>query len=361
MVTPKGRQMPRYDAIVVGAGPGGCVAAFFLEHYSAGNLKVLLLERLDEMKHPRYHRMCGEGISRRAFRDLRPLRPMAVTIEINRAIEHWPGEIAFEIKADGFIIDRAELLRTLMSKFKALGGEVQHETVTSVLGRGRGFEVNCLSGRSFECANLIGADGAHSVVRRDCFGTQPKYSVVADQYILDRGTLPSALQFSFDERYNGAYRWEFPAGNRTRIGFPKGSDPKPEGPLESHRRAIVFGGVGEIVKGHAGLVGDAAAQTNPLTFGGIRTAMVAGKLAAEAVASGDLEMYQRRWMSSGFCSPYYMEAQLQLRSMDNQELRRTVEGMGERVTTLGTVGAYLRKKEYRTLYWAYMLAELYGW
>jgi len=35
--------------------------------------------------------------------------------------------------------------------------------------------------------------------------------------------------------------------------------------------------------------------------------------------------------------------------------------MGERVTTLGTVGAYLRKKEYRTLYWAYMLAELYGW
>jgi digeranylgeranylglycerophospholipid reductase len=353
--------MPRYDVIVVGAGPGGCLAAFFLEHYSAGTLKVLLLERLDEHKYPRYHRMCGEGISRRAFKELRPLEPMAVTCEIGRAIEHWPGGRSFEIKAKGFIIDRSKLLTALMKRFQEMGGEVRQETVSGVLGRGNGYELKCLSGISYECAHLIGADGAYSVVRRDCFGTPPRFKIVADQYILDRATIPDALQFSFDERYGGAYRWEFPCGTLTRVGFPTGTDPTPENPLETHRRAIVYGGVGDIVKGRACLVGDAAAQINPLTFGGLRNSMVAGKMAAEALVSGDMQIYQGRWFASKHASPFFLDALVQLQGMKNPELMETVEHMGEAGTLLSSLGPYIKKKKFRNLYWAYMMTQSYGW
>ena len=353
--------MPQYDAIVVGAGPGGCVAAFFLEHYSAGRLKVLMLERLDESKYPRYHRMCGEGISRRAFKDLRPLEPMCVTSEIDRAIEHWPGGITFEVKGDGYIIDRPQLLKALVKRFEGLGGVVEQETVSSVTRGGPGYELSCHSGRIFECSSLIGADGAHSVVRRDIFGSQPRSKLVADQYILDRTTLPNAIQFFYDERYGGAYRWEFPSGTRTRVGFPNGTDPVPEDPLETHRRVIAYGGVGKIAEGRACLVGDAAAQINPLTFGGLRNSMVAGKMAARAIVSGDVQKYEKRWLSSKYASPYFWDALVQLQAMDNSELMETVEHMGPKATVLNNIGAYVKKKKLRRIIWAYMLAQGYGW
>lgn len=353
--------MPRYDAIVVGGGPAGCVASFFLLHYSGGAMKVLLLERLDDGKHPRYHRMCGEGLSARTFKDLRPLKPNAVTCDISRAIEHWPHEKSFEVKAKGYLIDRGQFLKGLMRRFEGMGGEIRQETVTGIVGRGPGFEVKCLSGRSYECDKLLGADGAHSVVRRDCFGSSPRYSLMADQYILPRKTIPDAIQFFYEARYKGAYRWEFPAGESTRVGFPTGIDERPQDPLECHRRMVVFGGVGDIARGRACLVGDAAAQTNSLTFGGLHTSMMAGKMAAEAVVSGDPEQYQRRWSSSRFASPHYLNAWLLLRDMDDEQLLETVEHVRGRITFLGTLGTFVGKERFRELYWSYFLSQYYGW
>jgi flavin-dependent dehydrogenase len=108
-------------------------------------------------------------------------------------------------------------------------------------------------------------------------------------------------------------------------------------------------------------VGDAAAQTNPLTFGGLRNSMVAGKMAAQAIVSGNIQDYDRSWYSSKYASPYFWDAFIQLQAMNNQELMETVEHMGQKATVLNNIGAYIRKKKLRRIIWAYMLAQNYGW
>ena len=48
-----------YDVVIVGAGPAGSSAAWFL---SGSGLRVAVIERLSDEKLPEYHRICGGGI-----------------------------------------------------------------------------------------------------------------------------------------------------------------------------------------------------------------------------------------------------------------------------------------------------------
>jgi len=350
-----------HDVLVIGSGPAGASAAFFLQHLSEGGLDIALLERLDERKQVLYHRMCGEGVSRRTFRKIAPLEPSDVTNVITRAVEHWPGREPMELKVKGYILDRPAFLKRIRERFRSLGGENLTGTACEIETNGPGFRVRLKSGETIECDHLVGADGAHSLVRRALFKEEPKELILADQYILDQKPLADAIHFYYAAQFNGAYRWEFPAGERTKIGFPRGTDSPPEDAVEVHRRAIPIGGLSHIVTGNACLVGDAAAQVNAITFGGIRTSLMAGKMAAEAIVSGDPLRYQRRWSSSPYQDPIYLTAMHELRGMTNSELERSVSATGDNVSPLSWIVSYLRFKEYRGLLNAYRLADAYGW
>ena len=63
-----------YDVVIVGAGPAGSSAAWFL---SGSGLRVAVIERLSDEKFPEYHRICGGGISRRGV-SLIPLKEEAI-------------------------------------------------------------------------------------------------------------------------------------------------------------------------------------------------------------------------------------------------------------------------------------------
>jgi len=343
--------------LIIGAGPAGAAAAFFLPYFSEKKLSVLSLEKLDK-NYGKYHRMCGEALSTSTFKDLAPLEPHAVQFRIRRAVEHWPGDVTIETDTDGLIVDRPEFLRHLLQRAKKEGCHMEVGAAMEISKRSDGYLVRTKDGREFFASHLVGADGWNSLVRRTLFQGGPRL-LWAEQFITDGTMDKDAMHFFYDQRYRGGYRWEFPHVWGKRVGFTRGADERPQF-LERHGRPIPYG-YDQVVNGNACLIGDAAGQANPITFGGIRIGMAAAKMAAEAIVKGGLEGYARKWPRSPYASPAYVKAFDSLRGMDNAELFRSVRPFRKGYGKISGALAMLSGKKYRELYRAYELGAKWGW
>jgi flavin-dependent dehydrogenase len=349
-----------HDMVIVGAGPSGAAAGYFLKRLRP-DADVLLIDRLDDEKYRRYHRMCGEAVSRAMFKELAPIVPSAVVHEIMRMREVWPGGTVLTSRARGFILDRPRFLQKVIADYRSMHGLLLKDAVEEVGVTEKGITIGLTSGRTIRAGTVIGADGAHSAVRRALFKEEPPVMLWTEQFLVRKRVATDTLTFVQGERYKGGYRWEFPAGDLTRIGFPRGTDVVKEEILETHRRAIPGGGLGRIVLGRALLTGDAAAMANPLTAGGIRVAMLSGRRAAEAIAAGDLGRYQRWWTSSPFAQDKYLKAFRSFEGMTDRDYVQAAKGFHGPVKALSLVGAYLKRPEFRDIYRAYGPSGRYGW
>ncbi|MFW5914375.1 MAG: NAD(P)/FAD-dependent oxidoreductase [Thermoplasmatota archaeon] len=351
--------MDEYDVVVVGSGPGGCSTAHFLRHYAPG-MRVLLLERLDDIRFHRYHRMCGEAVSARTFREL-GMHPAEVVHRIDRVEEHWPGGIRIAAPAKGYILNRPRFLQGMIDRYLRSGGEGAMASICRVEEEGDGFLVTCRSGESHRAGYLVGADGAHSTVREQVMGDEPSLLIPAVQHLVDRPPVQDTIIFKYHSRYQGGYRWEFPCGEMTKVGYPSGTDRMEEEVVESHGRPISAGGAGTVRRGNCLLVGDAAGQTNPLTFGGIRPALVAGKMAARAISRGRPDEYRSWWEGSPMSDPDFMAAYRRLSSMSDEDLEDSMLPLRKGYSVPSYIQACLTRPEYRPLYRAYRKSYDHGW
>ena len=80
--------------IIVGSGPSGLSAALYL---SENGIDTIVVERLSA-SYPKYHSVCGAGISEAAFRELEYIVPDHVRNTIDRTEMVFPEDIVVTMK-----------------------------------------------------------------------------------------------------------------------------------------------------------------------------------------------------------------------------------------------------------------------
>ena len=352
--------MPEHHhVIIVGAGPAGAAAAFFLAH--EGVRDVLVLDRmLGSEVYDRYHSVCGEGISSRAFRDLAPMQPWHLRDRIKRTELVWPGGVRIRRRMDGLILDRPLFLQELRRRAAEGGCTMRSGTVVSIREDDQGFIVRLRDGAELSCRYLLGADGAFSCVRRDVFGSRPRRMIAVQQCLSTEPAREGTAEIEMGERFQGGYRWVFPSQELSNVGFPKGEG-EFQGVVSKGGRYLPFGGVEEMVRGRAMLIGDAAAQANPVCFGGLRAAMTAAKVASRAVAREDPQAYARWWKKSLWSSHRFLLAHDRLRSWSDAEMERAVRPFRRSVNPLSVLRAVVTMPGNVPMYIAYLITFRYAW
>jgi len=350
----------KYDLIVVGAGPGGSVAA---KEAAEKGLSVLLLERDREIGLPI---RCAEAVGYKGLAEF-------------FSDDHWvmknhrrkyklrfvaPDGTPLDLDHDSeaAVLDRKNFDYELGRQAALAGAQVLTQAnVTGLLKTESIVQGIVLEYQNktyqIQSSMVIGADGTETRVGRWAgIPTAPKLKDLEAcvQYTMtDIDIDPERMDFYFgiDVAPNG-YAWVFPKGDRTaNVGL--GVD----GEHSKDKKAIDYlndfvaknfpngsiinvtcGGVicGQTLQDISGagimLVGDAAHHTNAISGGGIVNAMKAGRIAAavavEAVKKNDfsaafLKKYDQLWhKKQGSMNQIFYKLKESIENIDDQLLNK---------------------------------------
>jgi geranylgeranyl reductase len=303
--------MKTYDAIVVGGGPAGLVAAARLAEAGAA---TAVLDPQAPWEKP-----CGGGLSPVAL-DLFPwladLEQTSRRVSRVRLTSVHGASVTLEGQEPYFVLSRRELAGGLLARAQEAGAEHLPFRAQGVARDGSTWLVNHPGGQ-VRGRFLVGADGVASVVRRTVRGAFERSDLgVAMGYHLS-GCPLNALRLRFQRPEGFAYL--FPRRDTASLGV--GWRASFRGGRASSRRLLEWAlrswAPGASIVGrysHAfpsivsregwaesrvgegwTLVGDAAGHVDPVRGEGIIYAMWGASLLADAVIEGRPETYEDRW------------------------------------------------------------------
>lgn len=346
-------QKTDYDILIVGSGPAGATTARIA---AQAGLKTLLIDKKQELGAPI---QCSGAVSRHALLEvgLDPDPEFIQTAIYGFGIYNQVGSLTQidyrKLKPEeygpdpgkiplGYVVDRRRFDRHLMRLAQAAGAEVWLKT------EGLGYEPledgTCkvrvrryLDALEIHCKVLVGADGLQSQVGRwGGLRTHIKLPELASclQFVVDQVETHDLLEIITGHQWApGGYAWVFPKQDglaEIGLGVARSmTTHNAQWHLEQFLTTSFFkerfqhakilevqgGGVplaAPLKRQYADnllLVGDAARHVNPITGGGIHTALHAGKVAAKFLArllesnrkptAENLAAYQEAWMANG--------------------------------------------------------------
>ncbi|NPB04217.1 MAG: NAD(P)/FAD-dependent oxidoreductase [Thermotogae bacterium] len=321
--------MERYDAVVVGGGPAGSMAA---RRLAEGGAKTLLLEKRSEFGQVV---QCAEGISHQSLTLYFKADPRFIASTINSARFYAPDGRFFTIHKErvGYVLERKIFDRYVAQTAAEAGAELLIKANFTRLKRQNGlWRIFFIYGGKEEVVEarlVIGADGPGSSVGKQA-GLKLDIGPEDYHYALEYFMVHPAVEDGRIDFFVGdwccwkGYGWSFPKGGHygnVGVGVaipPKGVSPRQY--LENFvsryfKGAKMLGFTSSVVPvgGHRlriysdaiMVVGDAARLAEPISGGGIPAALVSGSVAGEvgakALAEGDLsakrlkEYHDRFW------------------------------------------------------------------
>ena len=301
-----GDRMTTWDLAVVGAGPAGAAAAIGALGVDP-SLRVALLDRAT---FPR-DKACGDGIAPQVL-DLLDEAGVTSVVADRQGVTRLSlrrGDLQVErpMARTAWVVPRAEFDHRLVTAAQAAGADLLHERVREV----REGPLVRLDDRH-QARVVVGADGAHSVVRRTAGPAPGPLAVALRGYAPTPPDRAGGQAIVFDTAGPPAYAWSFDRGDGlSNVGYGvlvgrRGAGLTKAQMLERLDALLPGASTGGTDwKGHqlplsAGpwrpsrgrvlLAGDAAGLVNPMTGEGIyyavATGLAAGRAAAQAVADG---------------------------------------------------------------------------
>ncbi|MEV0286400.1 NAD(P)/FAD-dependent oxidoreductase [Kribbella sp. NPDC050820] len=290
-----------WDLVVVGAGPAGASAALGALAVDPG-LSVLLLDRHE---FPR-DKACGDGIAPHVF-------DLLAEVGVTGIVDDWtpvrrftltrgPVGVDRDMARPNWVVPRTVFDQRLAEAAQAAGADLIRRRVRGIRVAKDFITVD----GELEARFVVGADGAHSVVRRD-LGVPPGPVALAIRGYAPTPPERAASQvIAYGPGRQPSYAWSFDRGDGwSNVGYGEqltASRPRPtRADLLAHLEELLPGATdgGKSWWGHhlplsswfwrpqsgpVMLAGDAAGLINPMTGEGIYYAVATGLLAGRAVA-----------------------------------------------------------------------------
>jgi len=296
-----------WDLVVVGAGPAGASAALAALHAEPA-LKVLLVDRSD---FPR-DKSCGDGIAPHCFDELASIGVTGVedgwTPLTDLELARGDQSVARPMARPVYVIPRQVFDARLVERAVERGAELQREKVVSIGAVSAGTFSNgtvsyensldeIVLNETISARIVVGADGAHSVVRAKLGLPYGRRAIAIRGYAPTPAHRRGAQVIRYGDRRQPAYAWAFDRGDGlSNIGYGEllptdGEAPPSRTLLLDQLDRLLPGYDGTEWKGHhlplSGwqwpqpdgrllLAGDAAGLINPMTGEGIYYAIATG-------------------------------------------------------------------------------------
>jgi digeranylgeranylglycerophospholipid reductase len=289
--------MPK-KIVIVGAGPIGCYTAQLLKRYG---FDPLLLEDHSEVGRPLH---CTGLVGSRVFSDKRPFMPptSAILNEINGAVIRYNNQ-SFVIKRKGvaYVIDREKFDKGLSAGLNIL----YNNRFLGIEKYRNGYIIDTEKDQLFADI-IIGADGSNSLVRNTINnntnnissyrGIQFRIKTALKDYDLVEVHLKDSFFFWIVPESSSVIRVGTISDNpyQNLQDFIKENKIKGE-VLDKFGGLVSIGICKNTVKDNIALVGDAACQLKPLSYGGIYFGLRAADILADCIKRNRLNDYDALW------------------------------------------------------------------